>query len=221
MKHHAIYLILGISVIFTSCTQSELDPAVSDIKLNKNNTLAEELTIPPMAGSAPTTRKSTTSQLPQPTQITQKTPEVAGPQIETPKTMVVDTNKGSISINLYQVAAPKTIQNYIEKSNAGFYNGLTFHRVEDWVVQGGDPKGTGTGGGKIPTELSSIPFKEGSVGVARGQDINMSNDAQFFICTKDCDWLTGQYTIFGQVTKGLEIAKSIEIGDTITSVTLK
>ena len=92
--------------------------------------------------------------------------------------------------------------------------------MEDWVVQGGDPKGTGTGGGQMPTELNNMPFKLGSLGVARGGDIRVSNDSQFFICTKDCNWLTGQYTNFGEVTDGMEIAGNIAVGDKIISLTI-
>lgn len=136
-------------------------------------------------------------------------------------TMRVATNRGEIVISLFPQDAPETIANYQQKAKSSFYNNLTFHRVEDWVVQGGDPKGDGTGGETIPTELSSRGFKEGSVGVARGGDIKVSNDSQFFICISDCSWLTGKYTLFGEVSEGLEIAKSMQRGDTITSMKLE
>lgn len=135
--------------------------------------------------------------------------------------MRVTTSRGEIVISLFPQDAPETIANYQQKADSGFYNNLTFHRVEDWVVQGGDPKGDGTGGGTIPTELTSREFKEGSVGVARGGDIKVSNDSQFFVCISDCNWLTGKYTLFGEVSEGLDVAKSIQRGDTITSVKLE
>lgn len=133
----------------------------------------------------------------------------------------VHTSKGSFVIALDPTSAPKTVENFISKAKSDFYKDLTFHRVEDWVVQGGDPDGNGTGGGSMPTELSQVPFKRGSVGVARGMDIAISNDAQFFICTKDCDWLTGAYTLFGQVTQGMDVVDSMAIGDTITGISLE
>lgn len=133
--------------------------------------------------------------------------------------LTIKTNKGDIIIELLPEAAPNTVQNYLQKADSKYYQGLSFHRVEDWVIQGGDPLGNGTGGGKMPTELSNVPFVAGSVGVARGGDINVSNDSQFFICTTDCDWLTGQYTIFGQVKEGMDVVTAIEIGDTIVDVT--
>jgi cyclophilin family peptidyl-prolyl cis-trans isomerase len=132
--------------------------------------------------------------------------------------VTLKTSKGDIKMELYTDKAPKTVENFLSKANSGFYNNLTFHRVEDWVVQGGDPSGNGTGGGKMPTELNDAPFVTGSLGVARGGDINVSNDAQFFICTQDCNWLDRQYTNFGKVTQGMDVVKKIAIGDKITGI---
>lgn len=137
------------------------------------------------------------------------------------KTAIIKTAKGNIEFELFSDVAPKTVENFTKKASEDYYKGLIFHRVEDWVIQGGDPDGNGTGGGDQPTELSDREFKEGSVGVARAGDINVSNDSQFFICTTDCNFLTGQYTIFGQVSSGMDIAKKIEIGDKIESVEIK
>lgn len=131
---------------------------------------------------------------------------------------VIKTSKGEIKVKLYPEVAPKTVTNFATKASNGFYKNLTFHRVEDWVIQGGDPLGNGTGGGKIETELSDTPFKKGSLGVARGPIREVSNDAQFFICTQDCDWLTGDYTNFGEVTEGMDVALKIEPGDKITAI---
>jgi peptidyl-prolyl cis-trans isomerase B (cyclophilin B) len=138
------------------------------------------------------------------------------------KTAVIELEKGgSVTLQLFPESAPKTVQNFEDKASKGFYNGLTFHRVEDWVVQGGDPRGDGTGGGQMATELSERPFTLGAVGVARGQDIRISNDAQFFICTKPADWLNRMYTNFGQVSAGMETALGIKRGDKIKSITVK
>jgi|GEM_PF-3083035 peptidyl-prolyl cis-trans isomerase B (cyclophilin B) len=126
---------------------------------------------------------------------------------------------GEVKIKLYKEEAPNTVKNFLSKSSSGYYEGLNFHRVEDWVVQGGDPKGNGTGGGNMPTELNKQVFKRGSVGVARGGDIKISNDSQFFICTTDCDFLTGQYTNFGEVVSGMELVDKIKIGDEILKIT--
>ena len=91
----------------------------------------------------------------------------------TDRYMVIETPKGTIVAKLYTEASAgvsKTIANFEQKADAGFFNGLTFHRVEDWVIQGGDPAGNGTGGGKMPSEYNKLTFKAGALGVARGND---------------------------------------------------
>lgn len=141
----------------------------------------------------------------------------------------IKTEKGDIVLDLYPKAAPKTVDNFVAKARDGYFNGLKFHRVEDWVIQGGDPLSRdeskeqlwGTGGGNIDTELSPLPFVEGALGVARGQDIKVSNDSQFFIVKKDSQFLNNQYTLFGQVTEGVEVVNGIEKGDKITSIVVE
>ncbi|MBI3092781.1 MAG: peptidylprolyl isomerase [Candidatus Levybacteria bacterium] len=132
---------------------------------------------------------------------------------------MLKTSKGDIELTLFLQDAPNSAKNFTDKARSGFYQNLTFHRVEDWVVQGGDPNGDGTGGGKMPTELNQKPFVPGSLGIARGSDIRISNDAQFFITKKEASWLNGQYTNFGMVTKGMEVVEKLEIGDKILGIT--
>ena len=127
---------------------------------------------------------------------------------------------GSFTIALRPDKAPKTVANFVDKARAGSYDGRTFHRVEDWVVQGGDPDGTGRGGGKMPSELNDLPFSKGSAGIARGPDIKVNNDAQWFICKSDASWLNNQYTYFGQVTAGQDVADGIRVGDKIKKITI-
>ncbi len=127
---------------------------------------------------------------------------------------------GSFTIALRSDKAPKTAANFVEKAKAGFYDGKTFHRVEDWVVQGGDPDGTGRGGGKMPSELNELPFSKGSAGIARGPDIKVNNDAQCFVCKSDASWLNNQYTNFGQITSGQDVANGIRVGDKIKKITI-
>jgi cyclophilin family peptidyl-prolyl cis-trans isomerase len=140
--------------------------------------------------------------------------------------MTIDTAKGKIVAKLYTDPAAgvtKTVNNFVSKANAGYFNGLTFHRVEDWVIQGGDPTGTGSGGGKMPAEYNNIPFGVGAVGVARAADPTINNDSQFFI-VKDAAaaaGLVGQYTNFGQVIQGMDVVKKIAIGDKINSMTIQ
>jgi len=137
------------------------------------------------------------------------------------KLVTISTSKGDIELELYPQAAPKTVENFLKKATDGFYNNLTWHRVEDWVIQGGDPDGNGTGGGDQSTELNDLTFSLGSVGIARGGDIKINNDSQFFIVKKDSDFLDTQYTNFGKVVSGMEIVDQIAIGDKILSIKTK
>lgn len=136
----------------------------------------------------------------------------------------INTKNGQVILKLYKKEAPNTVANFIKKAESGFYNNLMFHRVEPgFVVQGGDPLGNGTGGGKIKSEINSIPFKRGSIGLARGMDREVSNDSQFFICLSDdgCSHLTNEYVNFGEVVSGIEFIDSIKIGDKILEITDK
>jgi len=140
--------------------------------------------------------------------------------------MTIDTAKGKIVTKLYtdpSAGVTKTVANFVSKANAGYFNGLTFHRVEDWVIQGGDPLGNGTGGGTMPAEYNNIPFDVGALGVARGGDPALNNDSQFFI-VKDAASaasLVGMYTNFGQVVQGMDVVTKIAIGDKINSITIE
>ena len=132
----------------------------------------------------------------------------------------IKTSKGNIRVTLYGKEAPKTVRNFLDKIKSDYYNGLTFHRVEDWVIQGGDPKGNGTGGGLIATEPNTLPFVEGSLGVARGSDPRISNDSQFFITKSEASHLNQQYTNFGMVESGMNVVNNMEIGDKILGITV-
>ena len=134
--------------------------------------------------------------------------------------VVVSTTKGPVTLALYPAEAPNTVRNFLDKVASDYYRGLTFHRVEGWVVQGGDPQGTGTGGGKMETELNDLPFTTGAVGVARGPDIAVSNDSQFFVVKSDAHHLDGQYTNFGRVVEGMDTINALTIGDRIESIEL-
>ncbi len=147
-------------------------------------------------------------------------PVIINSMADQTNTAIIRTSKGDIELTLYPKDAPNTVANFVNKAKSGFYNNLIFHRVEDWVIQGGDPLGNGTGGDKIPTELNNKPFVVGSLGVARGGDINISNDSQFFITKKDSQFLNGQYTNFGIVTKGMDVVEKIAIGDKILGINI-
>jgi peptidylprolyl isomerase len=130
---------------------------------------------------------------------------------------VLETEKGTLVIRLYPEVAPRTAARISELADSGFYDGIVFHRVvADFVVQAGDPTGTGEGGSgrTIPAEFSHLHYIRGSVGMARDDDIH-SNDSQFFICITDQPHLDGKYTLFGQVIQGEDVLDRIRQGDKI------
>lgn len=172
-------------------------------------TLFQKSSEPPLTTPGPTEEKT----------ATQSTPSSIINDVNNEQTAIIKTEKGDITLTLYPKDAPKTVANFIAKAKSGFYNNLVFHRVEDWVIQGGDPLGNGTGGEDMPTELNNKPFVVGSLGVARGPDIKISNDSQFFITKKDSAFLNNQYVNFGIVTNGMDVVKNIEIGDKILEIT--
>ena len=157
------------------------------------------------------------------------TPGPGGTALASARSIVVELDSGkSFTVQLFPEDAPKTIDNFVTKIRAGYYNGLNFHRVEDWVVQGGDPSGNGSGGNQMPSEYNQRPFNAGSVGIARRADPRFNNDSQFFIVktpppTPPGKWtqLDGQYTNFGQVTEGLDVVRAIKIGDKMKRITAR
>ncbi|RUM67376.1 MAG: peptidylprolyl isomerase [Sulfurospirillum sp.] len=126
------------------------------------------------------------------------------------------TNRGTITLELYPDIAPKAVENFIKLSQKGYYNGVTFHRViKGFMIQGGDPTGTGTGGESIwgkefenEYKPNVVFDKPGLLAMAnRGPN---TNGSQFFITVAPAPWLNGGYTIFGKVIKGFDVVKKIE-----------
>lgn len=130
---------------------------------------------------------------------------------------------GTIEMELYTKETPISANNFIKLVNEKFYDGLKFHRVEPgFVVQTGDPEGTGMGGPgyTIEDEPSKNPHVRGAVGMAKSQAPN-SAGSQWYICLDDASFLDGGYTVFGKVIKGMEYVDKIEIGDKMKTVTMK
>jgi len=137
------------------------------------------------------------------------------------KYVTIETDRGIIKAELYTEKAPITTKNFIDLANSGFYNGLTFHRVEPgFVVQGGDPKGDGTGGsGKnIPLEVKQeLNHVKGALGMARSTEPD-SASSQFYITFAPTPLLDGNYAVFGKVISGMDIAEKIRVGDKMSKV---
>lgn len=128
------------------------------------------------------------------------------------------SNGETVTIELKPDLAPQHVDRIKSLTRDGFYDGIVFHRVIDgFMAQTGDPTGTGTGGsdlGNVPAEFSEYEYKRGTVGMARTSDPDSAN-SQFFICFTDsgCSFLTGQYTVFGQVTDGMEAIDKVARGE--------
>ena len=129
---------------------------------------------------------------------------------------------GEIRLEFFPEDAPKTVENFVTLAKKGFYNGLNFHRVvPDFVVQGGCPKGNGTGGPgyNVKAEFNKQKHVRGTLAMARSQDPD-SAGSQFYICYGNTPHLDGQYTVFGKVVSGMELVDRIKQGDKMTSVTI-
>jgi peptidyl-prolyl cis-trans isomerase B (cyclophilin B) len=141
---------------------------------------------------------------------------VAGVPVSTPERPIVilETDSGRVVTEFYPHVAPVTCDSILSLVNQGFYSGLTFHRiVPGFVIQGGDPQGTGTGnaGFQIPAEFSDQPHVEGALSMARSPTNINSSSCQFFICLAARPDLDGQYNIFGQVIEGMDVVHKLEM----------
>jgi cyclophilin family peptidyl-prolyl cis-trans isomerase len=126
-------------------------------------------------------------------------------------TATLHTNHGAIEIELYPEDAPKTVGNFTKLAGDGFYDGVIFHRViPDFMVQGGDPTGTGTGdaGYKFEDEINDHAIVRGTLAMANAGP--NTNGSQFFIVTAEaCPWLDGKHTVFGRVASGMDVVDAI------------
>jgi peptidyl-prolyl cis-trans isomerase B (cyclophilin B) len=126
------------------------------------------------------------------------------------------TNHGAIAIELFDDDAPKTVDNFLKLARDGFYNGVIFHRIiPDFMIQGGDPTGTGTGGPgyTFEDEFNDHKIVRGALAMANAGP--NTNGSQFFIVTTDAaPWLDGKHTVFGRVTDGMDVVNAISASDT-------
>jgi peptidyl-prolyl cis-trans isomerase B (cyclophilin B) len=153
----------------------------------------------------------------QPEQVTETKEEGTKPISQEPLAreknpiVVMETNLGTIELELFWKDTPKTAENFLKLVTSGFYNGLTFHRiVPNFVIQGGDPVGNGSGGPgySIPFEQADTKHLRGSLGMARSQDPN-SAGSQFYICLRALPNLDGNYVVFGKVISGMDVVDKI------------
>ena len=147
-------------------------------------------------------------------------------QIDAKKSYVVtmETNRGTMELELYPEFAPKTVNNFVFLSEQGFYDGISFHRViNDFMIQGGDPTGTGRGGPgyRFEDEVVGNPLKHETGVISMANAGPNTNGSQFFITHAPQPHLNGAHTVFGQVTEGFDVLESIKQGDRIKHIRIQ
>ncbi len=136
---------------------------------------------------------------------------------------VMETSRGTIELELYAQFAPRTVNNFVFLARQGFYNGLTFHRViRNFMIQGGDPTGTGRGGPgyKFEDEFVGNPLQHETGVISMANAGKDTNGSQFFITHGPQPHLNGKHTVFGKVIHGQDVVNAIRQGDTMTSVVI-
>jgi peptidyl-prolyl cis-trans isomerase B (cyclophilin B) len=146
-------------------------------------------------------------------------------QVETDRTYkaVIETGKGSIEIELFPEHAPKTVNNFVFLARDGFYDGVVFHRViADFMIQGGDPTGSGRGGPgyRFEDEFEGNPLRHERGVISMANAGPGTNGSQFFITHGPQPHLDGRHTVFGKVSKGLDVVDAIQQGDAMIKVTI-
>jgi peptidyl-prolyl cis-trans isomerase B (cyclophilin B) len=146
-------------------------------------------------------------------------------QIDVEKTYraTIETNKGTIELELYPQHAPKTVNNFVFLAKEGFYDGVSFHRViQNFVIQGGDPTGTGRGGPgyQFEDEVKGNPLTHETGVISMANAGPNTNGSQFFITHAPQPHLNGRHTVFGKVIEGMDVVYAIRQGDKMTSVTI-
>jgi len=144
-------------------------------------------------------------------------------RIDSQKTyqVMIETERGTIELELYPEYAPKTVNNFVFLAREGFYDGVSFHRViDDFMIQGGDPTGTGRGGPgyRFEDEVAGNPLKHETGSISMANAGPNTNGSQFFITHSPQPHLDGKHTVFGKVTRGQEVVDGVKQGDTMIKV---
>ncbi len=208
-----------LNEVIPTTTPDQAEP--SDAAATGSEAVASTPATPPPTSTKPANQPQE-KPMPEPTQPeTLAFPGVLPDEKIANKQVRIKTSKGDIVFEVLPKEGPKAASNFVYLTEKGFYNGLTFHRVEPgFVIQGGDPLGNGTGGPgyKFEDDKVSLPYDEGIVAMANAGP--NTNGSQFFIMLAD-NPLPPKYSIFGRVLSGMDVVKQIKIGDVMTSVTVE
>jgi cyclophilin family peptidyl-prolyl cis-trans isomerase len=204
-----------ILALLVSCSPAREEATTTAVTSETTASAAVETAAADTAATDTTTTSTTTDTAPPPAAEQEKKPMSQS----TDKVAELHTTAGEIHIRFFPDVAPNHVKNFLDLAQKGFYNGTKFHRViPGFMIQGGDPntiKGDpgswgmgGNGDNHLRAEFNSVPHKRGIVSMARANDPN-SASSQFFIVVKDSNFLDNNYTVFGQVTKGMDVADKI------------
>ena len=196
-----ILLLVGLGFLIRN---SKNNQQTSEVDLTAQNTLEQQ--------AVDTQQETTERALHEAPQPKAKTPPIMQLKEGIDYGAVIKTNMGDFTVDLFETLSPITVNNFVALSRDGFYDGLIFHRViPNFMIQGGDPKGTGTGGPgySFEDEINDEKLVQGSLAMANAGP--NTNGSQFFVVTADATpWLDGLHTNFGKVTEGLDIVLKIE-----------
>lgn len=138
------------------------------------------------------------------------------------KKAIIETDKGNIELTLFEKEAPNTVANFEKLAKSGFYDGLTFHRViPEFVIQGGCPKGNGTGGPGYTIKCEINPHKHGTGALSMAHAGKDTGGSQFFITHSPQQHLDGVHTVFGKVVKGMKVVNAVKPADIMRKVTIR
>lgn len=212
---------LGLMFVGAGCAGSEslTNSSVPEMNINIDKSVVS--VVPPPSNTNTNTNKPSTNNVKPKTMPTWNPPTVLPEAERTNKEAVIETNKGTIVFEVL-ADAPLTASNFITLAKGGYYDGIIFHRVvPNFVIQGGDPTGTGAGGPgyKFKDEPVKRAYDPGIVAMANsGPD---TNGSQFFIMLPNSQGLPPLYTIFGRVVSGMDVVSSIGVGDVMNKVTIR
>jgi cyclophilin family peptidyl-prolyl cis-trans isomerase len=219
LKKNPFSVILGVIVVLSMV----LGIGAEIVQGNKQ----QQTTLPPTPTPFAVPSSTAVAQAAQPTAqaATRKTYSARPPQtidVNKSYTATIVTNKGTIKLELLPKVAPITVNSFVFLARDGYFDGLTFHRVESWVVQGGDPTGTGSGGPgySLPAEFNATKHVVGTLAMARTTDPN-SGGSQFYIVKQAMPSLDNQYTVFGQTIEGMDVVNKIAVGDVMQKITIE
>jgi cyclophilin family peptidyl-prolyl cis-trans isomerase len=221
IRHFSFALILGAMLLGAGCLGSSSVSVTDAERVPPPDGLSASQVIDQAKKKSPNNNQMDEATIGRPEVLTSPVGVLPPERIQS-KIARIQTSKGEIVFELFADDAPKTVSNFVALAESGYFNGLTYHRVvPNFVIQGGDPEGTGRGGPGYQFEDEPVTrdYLAGTVAMANAGP--NTNGSQYFICLEDLPTLPKAYTIFGQVISGMDVVQSIVVGDIMSVVTIE